>query len=283
MIFPLIFFTFLILFAILSYLSQKDKKEMIKNRPPFQFFNQTDGKETNGSFAVVPIFTMSNEYGYEFIGTGFFITGNGAIATAKHNIKDSIGNVYGPLFIAQFDTDVTYLIRQITKVYTLDNYDIALCLPQEVQHSKSGDILRNKILPISGKYPNIGESIITFAYPKTQFNNIGEHVKLYFNTSFSQGEIVQYHSEGFGILKNPCFQTSMEILSGASGGPVINSKGEIIGINSTGYDFMAGEEPLSFITPIMPLLDLQVDVPDSPEGKMTLRELASRGIINIQH
>jgi hypothetical protein len=67
---------------------------------------------------------------------------------------------------------------------------------------------------------------------------------------------VEFHPDGFGRLKHPCLQTSVEILSGASGGPVIDSAGRIFAVNSTSFDLNDGGEPVSFVTPIAPLLDV---------------------------
>ena len=40
---------------------------------------------------------------------------------------------------------------------------------------------------------------------------------------------------------------SMHIQGGSSGGPVVNSKGNVFGINSTGCDVIGDLEPYSFI------------------------------------
>lgn len=47
------------------------------------------------------------------------------------------------------------------------------------------------------------------------------------------------------MLPSPCVRTNMHIYGGVSGGPVFNSKGKVIGINSTSH---FGETNLSFVS-----------------------------------
>lgn len=129
--------------------------------------------------------------------------------------------------------------------------------------------------------PLKGENIATFAYPKTSVHLESEIPSVHFNTSWYFGNLVDFHAKGWGFLKYPCFQTSIQILGGASGGPVLNSKGEIFAINSRSFDFGSDdEEPVSFVTPIAPLLDIEVEA--SPGQQLKIRDLAQLGVINLR-
>jgi len=73
---------------------------------------------------------------------------------------------------------------------------------------------------------------------------------------------------------------SMHIQGGASGGPVVNSKGNVFGINSTGCDVIGDLEPYSFITPIVHALELQIDGNDG--NKYSLQDLVRLNFISLE-
>ena len=87
---------------------------------------------------------------------------------------------------------------------------------------------------------------------------------------------------------------AIEIRSGASGGPVFDSRGRVIGVNSRGWDFRGSEQEgdnLSFIVPIRELLPLELEplqvppiswedaqIPENRRGQiLTVAELAKYG------
>lgn len=71
----------------------------------------------------------------------------------------------------------------------------------------------------------------------------------------------------------------MIIDSGCSGGPVFKD-GWVIGINSTSFDVSAEDAPVSFITPVEYLLDLQVPF----ENNLTpVKDLASIGKVIVEY
>lgn len=90
------------------------------------------------------------------------------------------------------------------------------------------------------------------------------------------GQIVEYYPDGTFLLKSPCYQTNMEIKSGASGGPVLREN-KIIGVNSTSFGTSEEEEPISFITPIHFLYDLKLR--DSDGVETSVRELMEHGFM----
>lgn len=71
----------------------------------------------------------------------------------------------------------------------------------------------------------------------------------------------------------------MIIDSGCSGGPVFKD-GWVVGINSTSFDVSVDDAPVSFITPVEYLLDLQI-----PFGnKQTpIKELADLGRVIVEY
>lgn len=91
------------------------------------------------------------------------------------------------------------------------------------------------------------------------------------------------------------FDTSLEIKSGASGGPVFNSEGRVVGVNCRGWDFAGAEhedDHLSSITPIFHAMEMtvpQCQFPKEswewnqiPEDRRT-SPLTFRDLINYGH
>lgn len=76
-------------------------------------------------------------------------------------------------------------------------------------------------IPISFKLPKIGERVFTIGYPKTSVMG--------FNPKVTDGII----SSLSGLLDDPrIIQTTVAIQSGNSGGPLLNMKGEVVGITT---------------------------------------------------
>lgn len=76
---------------------------------------------------------------------------------------------------------------------------------------------------------------------------------------------------------NACYQTNMKILSGASGGPVFNSAGNVIGVNST--SFTVDPPYTSFISSIVGAFNIIVEgvMPYAYKEKWTIEELCNLG------
>ena len=90
-----------------------------------------------------------------------------------------------------------------------------------------------------------------------EFDNTDNTYEFTFTGDWQTGHVQELHETGFSNLKNKCYQTSINIKSGASGGPVIKDN-KVIGINSSGLELQINEEPISFITPIKLLEELML-------------------------
>ena len=71
----------------------------------------------------------------------------------------------------------------------------------------------------------------------------------------------------------------MIIDSGCSGGPVFKD-GWVVGINSTSFDVSLNDAPISFITPVEYLLDLQLPFKNK---LMPIREMANTGKVIVEY
>lgn len=161
--------------------------------------------------SVVSVITDSGQ------GTGFIINEEGYVVTNAHVLANSQG----------------YLADNIRAV----NYEGETISADFIGFDSEFDLA---LLKISGNYDKlilansdevqIGEKVIAIGNP------------LGLDFSVSEGIVSQIHREGMNGI-NAYIQTTAALNAGNSGGPLINSEGEIIGINN----FKIGEgESLGF-------------------------------------
>lgn len=235
------------------------------------------GEVVDGARAISALFTYGEKNIPKFLGTTFFITVDGLMITAKHCVVDNNGKQLDSLFIYQILGDNKYLLRPIGNVYCNENSDIAVLVPSAVKNNITGGILRNPVPTLSSIKPKVDDVISSFAFPKTFVLNDGVNREVHVNSTWHFGKIEDYHENGISILKNSCYQSSMHILHGSSGGPVLNAKGKLIAINSSGSDVSFGLEPYSFLTPIEHCFNIVITGGDG--NFTTINELIDKGIV----
>lgn len=242
--------------------------------------NHISMRDSNGNIAkleqaIFPIMKEIDAENWEIIGTGFYITPNGVFASAKHVLDDVIDyktkKQKHAIFLAHFYGDNYYLIRPITQIILSDAADVAVGLPAEFKHNKTGELLRNKVLTLSTKIASPGDRLTTYAYPKS-YAKIKE---IHCEADYYEGEVTEYHPNGHVLLKTACYQTSINILPGASGGPVFSSDGHVIGINSSGGN---GQLDISHVSCISSMLQLNVSVNGC---NRTIKELSDMGYVSL--
>lgn len=137
-----------------------------------------------------------------YTGTGFLVSANGYVVTSHHVVRnaDSVyieNAVYGPLKTAVVYNDIANDLA----VLRIDNAAVKLSkLPYT----------------ISANEANLGEDVYTLGFPREDI-------------VFGEGSI----SALTGYRQNPnSYQVSVPVNPGNSGGPLFNSKGELVGIIS---------------------------------------------------
>ena len=114
-----------------------------------------------------------------------------------------------------------------------------------------------------------------FGYSKTKKLTDNNLHTFTFRGTWAEGNVNDYHIQGFSMLKNKCYQTDMRIDSGCSGGPVFK-QGYVVGINSTSFEISHEDNPISFITPVEYLLDLQLRFENET---FSIRNMIQNGIV----
>ncbi|MEO8517468.1 MAG: trypsin-like peptidase domain-containing protein [Flavobacterium sp.] len=233
--------------------------------------------------AIFPIVSHnSNKKEWKCLGTGFFLNPVGAFVSAKHLFMDSDGHTETTLYGIQNFKNEEYHVRPATNLYPHNFSDLMIGTLGK-RRTRTGENVETQLtefFALDLEPLKIGDEIYTYAYPNTEREELVEtEFEFTFTSSYSKGKIVEFHPDGFSILKNKCYQTDMNFDGGASGGPVFKN-GYIVGINSTSYsDSLDDGDPISFITPIDYILDFAVNV----EGNMVpILELIEKGFIKIK-
>ena len=144
--------------------------------------------------------------------------------------------------------------------------------------------------------PSLDDAVITYAYPENKmldFTNADADRVI--AGDYFQGMFLRLlHESERPFMPYSHFETTIRLRGGASGGPVFDSTGRVIGINCRGWDFGEDEHEgndLSSIVPVSSALSLKcepIQLPSSsweasqiPEGfdlaTLTIRDLAKFG------
>lgn len=225
------------------------------------YFLDGSEKKVNGTLVSSPLFVRNDDNSSTFIGSTFFIARNGVMITAKHCLFDNQNVVLKNLFIVQITSEDNYVIRPIKRIYW-NNSDVALLIPVGMSSNVTGNPLWNPVIPITNNKVGIGERIASFAWPLTKIYPNKEGEKLSLDIKWHYGEIEDYHENGYSFLKHSCYQSSMHIDGGSSGGLVTTSGGAVFAINSTGADVSDDLSPYSFLSPVSHCFDIEIEADD---------------------
>lgn len=153
------------------------------------------------------------------VGTGFVYKRGGYVITNYHNVKDKC------FFIITYDNK-KYSAKLIAGD---DKTDMAIVKVED----------KNELTPVifgDSKKCNVGDNVVA----------IGTPLSVYLKDTVVTGIISATNRTGFGNYK--LIQSNIASSPGFSGGPLINSNGEVIGVNSfKSTEF--GSEGLSFSIP----------------------------------
>lgn len=254
---------------------------MVKSK--FKSANE-NGNLCDPAEAIFPILKQLDKNQWQLIGTAFYITTNGIFLTARHVLDDVINqNIQThPIAAFHFLPNKQYMIRPILRAFLKNHSDVAAGLVAEAKHNLTGDLLNNKVVILSRSIAKDGTLIHTYAYPKTECTL----KKIVFSPNYYEGKITSYFPNGRDSVLMPhrCYQTTMNILGGASGGPVFNCNGEVIGINSTGFEQNTNSH-ISFISDINEIFNITIDkinIPPDHDKQYTIEQLAKLGFVSTR-
>ena len=214
---------------------------------------------------------------YHAIGTGYFFHSNGGFITAKHVLFDK-GKLLTPCYAIQTLDTGERIKREIRIFFPHPDADIGVGMLRGQLYQDGKEHLLVS-LAISLTPPNIGDKISTYAFPKSEIVIEDDAQVGVFQGTWSKGEIKKLVKAGeHHLLKTDSFETNMHIAARASGGPVLRGI-QIIGVNSTGWELVEGEDPVSNITPVHEILDMIIKNGDGSET--TVRKLMETGHVQF--
>lgn len=153
--------------------------------------------------SVFMVFTSDGSNNYQ--GSGFFIGKHGLAVSNYHVFEGTnIGDEYIQL---SYDDETLYKVSDV--VYRSKEPDFIIF---HVDYENSSYI------PIAKSKPSIGDKVFAIGSPRGLEN------------TFSSGEISQIRDSNY-------LQISVPIDHGSSGGVLLNTKGEAVGITSAGLDY----------------------------------------------
>ncbi len=233
------------------------------------------------------------------VGTGFYISRYGLFMSANHVLEtllDESGTGLGVGYVCHIAAEDVVHLRRIRRVSFMKPQDIAIGQADNYVEKFPENPLQNLRVGLTTELPSPDDFVITYAYP--------ENDTLDFNKTDTAPAIAGNYFEGrfLRLVNNsehpfmpyPYFETTIRSRPGASGGPVFDSTGRVIGINCRGWDFGDAEHEsneLSYMVPVSAALGLicePIQLPSFsweaaqiPEGfdlaLLTIRDLAKFG------
>lgn len=188
-------------------------------------------------------FGFGRQYEQESAGTGVIISEDGLIITNRHVVPSGTSKV---TVVLSNDTELEADV--VGRTNDSDPLDIAFL---KIKDTNGQDLIPAKIGD-SNKIET-GDRVVAIGNALGQFSNT---VTSGIISGFGR-DIQAYDGGGVETLQN-LFQTDAAINSGNSGGPLVNSASEVIGINVA----TASAENISFAIPIndiKPLIDIVLE------------------------
>lgn len=259
-------------------------------------FMTGDGQTAQGQEVVIPICKAVDGGKLECIGTGFFISIYGIFATAAHVVTDILGEDGKPqcykdgspkvgLMTFHFMPPNLMVAREINKISFHMRDDVAVGTVKTIVDQKTREPLKNKVLQLTARVPQVGDKISTWAYPNSVAEYDGRKGSLSVVPKLYEGEIEDEHrnGKGWGKVSGRCYQTNLGIEGGASGGPVFDDEGRVFAVNSGGVD---GTD-ITYVSHLQSIGGLTLPNVQTQDGvvheNITICELIDRGSIGVDH
>lgn len=261
-----------------------------------------DGSSVDPRRTIIPI-CFGNPEGDDIIqwGSAFTVIGPvNVFLTARHIFEDldrvasvddsgllrwkGKGRIFGIWFEEPNEPEVKYFYRDVQQVWRHEQYDLAFGRFRPMRNLKTGEMLKDVGPLWDLRTPEEGDNIGTYAYPELRGDRSIDMLRQAFRKlKVGTGKVTKVYPNGRDstMLPGPCFESSLSLLGGMSGGPVFNHEGNLCGINSTGMSLGEGDKPISMVSLLSPAMDMEL--PISRGGKIiSLKEIGRKGFIQIK-
>jgi len=149
----------------------------------------------------------------------------------------------------------------------------------------TGESLKNTVLSLSLHVPAVGETISTYAYPKTDMeysgSPSGSTSGINFVSNWYHGTVTDLYPHGMGWITSAALAADMPSLGGCSGGPVFSEHGGggVVGINSAGI-----EDDINIVSLTSAVLDVtffDITIGQDHHEHATIQQLINSGFISV--
>jgi hypothetical protein len=201
-------------------------------------FEDGVGRAAQGWEAIAPLMTVGPDRIVKCVGTAFFIHVSGILVTAAHVIPTQHGNVVDGMFVLQWQPPDMCVARNVFSATKHSRHDVAILQSEVIVEKTSNTPLKNKILNLTSRIPQEGSEIATWAFPNAVHTFDGHNGSVEVRCKGYVGELRSEFRDGRDsvVLPGSCYETTLAIEAGASGGPVFDSDGYVFAVNSTGID-----------------------------------------------
>lgn len=211
---------------------------------------------------------------HKLVGTGFFIDPNGLFLSARHVFqgRGSALDLEGADGIAVYCAHAVNLDRKIVlrhidveSIKMRNDTDIAAGYVEKNQFGRVNVAITKAELAstahinfIAGDDVPVNTEIWTIAYPLMTLGRVADSgISIHFQSDMFRGKIMKHYTNqrDSAMLTWPCYETDMEILGGASGGPVFisGSSGVVFAVNCSGTTPHTVSH-ISSLRPLIPVL-----------------------------
>lgn len=222
--------------------------------------------------AVFPIVKRDSAGKITLYGTGFFVAPCGVFASAKH-IFEGDDVLSSDSFEILQEGDGHVKPRRIVDVVLDSESDIAVGM-LERPHDDCSSCDAHAVVGIMELAPEVHEVVASFVFSHTLIHGtepiegptgVESYQLVQHRSHWEVGLAEEVYPNGLGFVKGQCFGTSIFVEGRGSGGPVFNSNGFVIGINSRSFAEPMGL-PHSTATSIGRLYEIAI-------GGKTIKEL----------
>ena len=235
---------------------------------------------------VVPILLRRDRASASIYGTAFclaqFSNGDAVFATAKHVVAELVDRsgleafVLLPNGLATEEERSSLIGVNIHQIALAEGYsDVALVVanPKRSELTVASDL---KSLPVTFGPPQVGEYCMSVGYPQEPGRNN-------YQMMASRGMIEELHPRRRDNVMStfPSFRTNGLYKHGMSGGPVIDIRGNVIGVISHGTDASEAENVTGYGASIAAIIELKLDLEDDNGDiqEFTVAQLADMGFL----
>lgn len=253
------------------------------------------------STSVMPVVHVHSDGRVIPCGTCFAINSTGLFITALHVVQNNLWDSNSKEWIIREDNGFTAILYQsndlnddgsghyvgglvsIGKIYLCEEFDIALLHANLPIHQETGLPPPVRAQRLGTSLPEIGELCFAFGYHSMTWTKGDVSDSLYVPISCSKGIVEDIHipRRDRSMLPFPCFRMNLELPSGMSGGPVLDSKGIVRGVVCSSFTGDKGEPHTSYATlaGLAALIKLTFEDHDGSSKKGFLWDLMKAGAV----